>query len=115
VSLKEGDILRVDLGLSRYDGALLGQITDYFTPAQNTELFGRLRKALKPSGVLVLDVPMSSEQPQLGASLTSLLTWAISGGRAHSFEEYKAWLEEAGFRHTERLGDKWIGARPVVT
>jgi len=114
VSCEEGDVLEIDLGQSRYDGALLGQITDYFTPAQNAELFGRLREALKPSGVLVIDVPMSSDQPEKGPSLVSLLTWAISGGRAHSFKEYEAWLRQAGFRDVQRLGQTTIAARPTA-
>ncbi len=115
VYFKEGDILRVDLGQGHYDCALLGQITDYFTPAQNTGLFGRLREALKPAGVLVIDVPMSSDQPKQGASLVSLLTWSISGGRAHSFDDYEAWLTQAGFRRIERLGETWISACSVAT
>jgi SAM-dependent methyltransferase len=115
VSLKEGDILHIDLGRSQYDVTLLGQVTDYFTPAQNTVLFGRVREALKPAGVLVIDVPMSSDQPELGTSLVGLLTWSISGGRAHSFGEYEAWLTEAGFASVELLGKTWIGARSVVS
>jgi ubiquinone/menaquinone biosynthesis C-methylase UbiE len=111
VSFEEGDILTVELGRDRYDAALLGQITDYFTPAQNTGLFGRLRQALNPTGVLLIDVPMSSDEPQLGPSLVSLLTWSISGGRAHSYEEYAEWLRQVGFRHVERLGNTWISAR----
>jgi len=115
VSYEEGDALEIGLGQGRYDAALLGQITDYFTPAQNAELFARLREALKPSGILVIDVPMSSEQPETGPSLVSLLTWAISGGRAHSFKEYEAWLRQAGFRRIERPGQTWITARPIAS
>ena len=66
VSFESGDVLEADLGHSSYDAALLGQITDYFTAAQNTELFTRLRVALRPEGVLVIDVPMSSNHPDGG-------------------------------------------------
>jgi 2-polyprenyl-3-methyl-5-hydroxy-6-metoxy-1,4-benzoquinol methylase len=111
VSFEAGDLLRVELGRGRYDAALLGQITDYFTAAQNTELFGRLREALNPTGFLVIDVPMCSDEPELGPSLVSLLTWSISGGRAHSYEEYEEWLTQAGFSLVERLGKTWISAR----
>jgi 2-polyprenyl-3-methyl-5-hydroxy-6-metoxy-1,4-benzoquinol methylase len=111
VSFEAGDILNVELGRRRYDAALLGQITDYFTAAQNTDLFGRLRQALDPMGVLMIDVPMASEEPQIGPSLVSLLTWSISGGRAHSYDEYEEWLSDAGFQKIERLGKTWISAR----
>lgn len=111
VSFEASDILEADLGESAYDAALLGQITDYFTSAQNVGLFARVRSALKPSGVLVIDVPMSSEQPTEGASLVTLLTWVLSGGRAHPFDDYEAWLTAAGLAHVERLGDTWIAAR----
>jgi ubiquinone/menaquinone biosynthesis C-methylase UbiE len=112
VSCVEGDILQVDLGQGGYDGALLGQVTDYFTREQNTSLFEGLFAALRPSGVLVIDVPMSSDEPEVGASLVSLLTWAISGGRAHSFEDYRDWLAQAGFKQVELVGKTWIAARP---
>jgi SAM-dependent methyltransferase len=111
VLFEAADIHKADLLENAYDATLLGQITDYLTPTQNIRLFARVRSALKPCGVLVIDVPMSSDQPTEGASLVTLLTWALSGGRAHSFDNYQAWLTEAGLAQVERLGDTWIAAR----
>jgi SAM-dependent methyltransferase len=111
VLFEAADIHKADLLANAYDATFLGQITDYLTPAQNIRLFARVRSALKPSGVLVIDVPMSSDQPTEGTSLVTLLTWALSGGRAHSFDDYQAWLAEAGLAQVERLGDTWIVAR----
>ena len=111
VSFEAADIHAVDLPQNAYDAVLLGQITDYLTSAQNINLFSRVRSSLKSSGVLVIDVPMSSHQPSQGTSLVTLLTWALSGGRAHSFEDYQAWLVEAGLAQVRRIGDSWIAAR----
>lgn len=110
VAFKAGDIHEVDLPENAYDAALLGDITDYFTSTQNINLFTRVRKALKPSGVLVIDVPISAGEPSEWESMIALLIGALSGGCAHSFDEYQAWLAEAGFARVERIGDTWIAA-----
>lgn len=113
VSFEATDIHEVDLPENAYDAVLLGQITDYLTSVQNIKLFTRVLKALKSLGVLVIDVPMSSDQPTEGASLVTFLTWTLSGGRVHSFDDYQAWLTETGFVQVERLRDTWIAARTL--
>jgi trans-aconitate methyltransferase len=101
------DLLSADLGEACYDVCLLGQITHYLTTQQNCVLFGRICRALAPGGVLALDVPMESAMPGEDTSFVSLLLWANSGGRAHSFEDYRSWLLAAGFatvqQHSHRL------------
>jgi hypothetical protein len=103
----EADLLTADLGADRYDIALLGQITHYLTPEQNRNLFHRLSIALRPGGILVLDVPMPSEQPSEWTQIVSLLLWANGGGGVHPFEAYGAWLADAGFAQVTRGGDRW--------
>jgi 3-hydroxy-5-methyl-1-naphthoate 3-O-methyltransferase len=101
------NLLTADIGINLYDCCLLGQITHYLTQHQNKDLFKRIYEALREGGVLVLDVPMSSDRLDESSSFLSLLLWANSGGCAYRFEDYRSWLMEAGFikikQHSERL------------
>lgn len=110
VTFLPGDMHSVDLGRECHDVALLGQITDYLTPKQNVGLFQRVYQSLSLGGILVIDVPMTTETPDEMASLITLLAWSISGGVAHSFAEYRNWLEEAGFKRAKQLGERWLSA-----
>jgi hypothetical protein len=63
-----------------------------------------------PGGILVLDVPMATDQLTESASFLSLVLWANSGGTAYSFEMYRAWLMDAGFREIKQIGERWLTA-----
>ena len=111
VTFVPGDILSLDLGQGRYDAALLGQITHYLAPEQNTALFKRLHAALAPAGVLVIDAPMALDDTDEWGSFGSFFLWATSGGTAYSFAEYRGWLEVAGFEGVRQLGAEWLSAQ----
>jgi SAM-dependent methyltransferase len=106
-----GDILTIDLKAGQYDAALLGQITHYFTPEQNMALFKRVHELLVPTGVLVIDAPMTLDTSDERSSFGSFFIWATSGGKAYSFAEYSRWLEAAGFKGVRQLGAEWLSAR----
>lgn len=103
------DLLTADFGSDRYDLCLLGQITHYLSPTQNRDLFRRVQIALKPGGLLLLDVPMTGEQPSEWTAIVALLLWA-NGGGAHGFEAYHGWLEEAGFAQVRQLSERRLAA-----
>jgi ubiquinone/menaquinone biosynthesis C-methylase UbiE len=104
------DLLTADFGAGCYDIALLGQITDYLTPAQNRDLFRRVYGALRVGGALVLDVPMAGEQPAEWTAMVSLLLWVNGGGGTHGFEAYRVWLEQAGFGQIRQSSERWVVA-----
>lgn len=104
------NLLQAELGDARYDAILLGQITYYWTEAQNRDLFDRIFRALSKPGNLVIDCAMSGEEPAEYPSLATLFLWANSGGTAYSFETYRHWLKKAGFVDVHRLGERWISA-----
>ncbi len=104
------DLLTASFGVAQFDLCLLGQITDYLTPAQNQDLFRRVCAALRPGGLLALDVPMTGAQATEWTQIVSLLLWANSGGATHSFDEYRAWLEQAGFGQIRQSSDRWLTA-----
>ena len=111
VTFVPGNINSVNLGEENYNAVLLGQITDYLTPEQNIDLFKRIHKALIPSGIIIIDVPMSGDKPEELSCLVTLLTWSISGGGAHSFANYNEWLQKQGFTEIKQHNDKWLSAK----
>jgi 2-polyprenyl-3-methyl-5-hydroxy-6-metoxy-1,4-benzoquinol methylase len=110
VIFRSANLLDADLGENQYDAALCGQITHYLTAAQNAGLFGRIHSALAANGVLVIDCPMATDVPTETASLLTLMLWANSGGSAHSFETYRGWLADSGFRLIRQLSERWVVA-----
>ncbi|NIQ78463.1 MAG: methyltransferase domain-containing protein [Anaerolineae bacterium] len=110
VVLKPANLLDADFGKNQFDAALAGQITHYLTKAQNASLFHRIYSALSPNGVLVIDCPMATDEPSETTSFLTLVAWANSGGAAHSFEMYRGWLSDSGFRHIRQLSERWVAA-----
>ena len=102
------DILTMDLGDGQYDAALLGQITHYFSPEQNIGLFKQVRNSLVQTGVLVIDVPLVLDASDEGGSFGAFFLWATSGGKSHSFAEYREWLVTAGFQGVRQFGPEWL-------
>ena len=111
VHLLPADLLTDDFGEAAYDAAMLGLITYILTPEQNQSVFRRACRALKPGGVLVIDAIMTTARPQEWASRATLLMSTWNGGAAHSFEQYRAWLLEAGFGEVTRHNEQWLSAR----
>ena len=110
VSCMPGDFLQIDLGMQQYDAVLLGQITDYLTTDQNKNLFARINHALAGGGMLIIDCPMAGDLPGEMESLLSLFLWANSGGKAYSYQEYEAWLREAGLGKIEQTSERCLTA-----
>jgi cyclopropane fatty-acyl-phospholipid synthase-like methyltransferase len=110
VVFKPANLLDADLGENQFDAVLSGQITHYLTEAQNASLFRRIYSALLPNGVFVIDCPMGTDEPAETTSFLNLVLWANSGGAAHSFQVYRAWLSDSGFRQIEQLTEQWVVA-----
>ncbi len=102
------NLLTADLGEAQFDACLLGQVSHYLTEQQDINLFRRICRSLVPGGKLVLDVPMGNEQPDEASSFLSLILWANSGGRAYTFEEYRSWLQDAGFLTVHQLSPRLL-------
>ena len=109
-SFRPGDLQTTDLGDESFDLAFLGQITYSLTQSENIKLFAKLHRALSPSGLLVIDAIMRSEEPSELASVVTLLMRSLTGGAAHSAAEYEKWLQETGFGSIMVHSEKWLSA-----
>jgi len=110
VTLVPGDLLSLPLAETFYDVCLAGQITHYLTRECNMDLFCRVRRALRPGGKFLIDVPMGEPTSDAAAAALSILLWAHSAGTVYPYEAYEQLLCAAGFISIRRLGGRWIVA-----
>jgi len=94
-----GDILETDFG-GGYDVATLGHILHSEGDARGQELLRKVGRSLKPGGAIVIAEFLANEErsgpPQALIFSVNMLV-NTSAGRAFTFGEIRAWLEEAGF------------------
>jgi hypothetical protein len=53
---------------------------------------------------------MEASQLDETISFLSVQLWAISGGRAYTFEEYHSWLKASGFISVHQLSERLVSA-----
>lgn len=110
-SFLPGDLEHAALEPSSYDAALLAYVTDYLRPPQNLSLSRRVHAALVPGGCLVIDVLLAAPEENEFAATSALLAWALAGTRPYTFDDYQAWLTDAGFAQVQQVGSSWIVGR----
>ncbi len=105
VRLAAGDFYRNELP-GGHDLALLSAIIHQNSPVENIELFGKVFRALVPGGrVVIRDHIMEPDRtkPRDGAIFAVNMLVNTEGGSTYTFEEIRAWLEEAGFVNVRLL------------
>jgi hypothetical protein len=86
-------------------------------PAENQDLFRRCHRALAPNGRIVIrDFILDPDKttPRGAALFAVHMLVNTRGGSTYSEEEYRGWLESAGFRQVTRLapaGDMIVARR----
>ena len=108
VSLLPGDLWGADLGSHAFDVAYLGNVTHFFSPEQNTDLFHKVYKALAPNGTIIVNSVARRESGWASAALW--LYAATASGGAYDFAEYKTMLEDAGFGNVSDINQGPIKA-----
>jgi len=110
-----GDLRTVELGVGSYDVALLGNIVHGEGERSSRELFGRLHRALSPSGrIVIMDMVPNDERSGPAFPLLFALNMLLNSEHGDTFTtaEYTRWLKEAGFA---RVSTKDIGAHsPLI-
>ena len=99
VTHRSGDALVDDLG-DGLDVVFLGNVLHHFTPAQITDLFARVRRALSPDGTVAiweLRRPEPTDSPDIVGDGFALFFRVTSTARCYATSEYLDWLARAGF------------------
>ncbi len=99
VEHRAGDLLSDEFG-SDYDVVLLAKILHHFTPDRNLEILQKARRALANGGTVAI---WEMERPKRTSAVTAgdgvaLFFRLTSTAGAYHGDEYKEWLESAGFR-----------------
>jgi len=97
----DGDFHTVDFG-SQYDLAIYSNIAHQESPADNTAVFRKFRKALKPGGTLVIsDFVLNDDRTathQWTSAFHTVMLVQTKTGAVWKQADYRAWLTEAGFQ-----------------
>jgi SAM-dependent methyltransferase len=110
VSVRQGDLLTIDLPRASFDLARLGAVLYYFDRRQVRAVLEKALAALKPDGLLVISSLMADEercQSEMALLLAVEFLHDAPRGEVYTYTEYKGFLEAAGFigvtRHTDYL------------
>jgi len=92
---------------SGYDVALLFQIIHMYSPEQNIQLLTKVREAISPSGILVINDQVAVDAPsplaKLFARLQSLELLNSVNGQTYPPEEIEGWLVKAGLSNPSTI------------
>jgi SAM-dependent methyltransferase len=114
IELLPGDLLTVDYGSETFDVARLGYVTYFFSRDVLGSLFAKVRTALSPGGMLVVDAPLCDEGrcEKEEEVLDGPWLFAVSaGGDVYSFSDYEGLLHGAGFGLVTQVDDGLIKAQ----
>lgn len=116
IAFRAGDVTTTDLGSGKFDVVLLSYLLYFFTPEDARRLLDRVRRALKPGGLVVVRAALADEERRTAKdallNAVDLLLW-LPTSRVYTFAEYRDLLEKAGFAGIMRRGEEIVtAARP---
>jgi predicted O-methyltransferase YrrM len=114
VELRPGDFTVDPLG-GGFDLVLMSYVTHLIGPAANSRLLARAFDATVPGGRLVIhDYVLEGNRTRPTAAALYSLNMLVSShsGAVHSFDEYRTWLEGAGFTDVRKV--RLLGPTDVV-
>jgi ubiquinone/menaquinone biosynthesis C-methylase UbiE len=100
----DGDFHTTSLGTATYDYAVVSHIAHQEAPADNIDLFRKVRGALKPGGTLVLnDFILNDDRTghPFAMMFASQMLVATKNGFTYRQADYRSWLKDAGFTSVE--------------
>lgn len=101
-----GNFRDADFGESRFDVTILGHVCHSEGAAQTQTLFGRLHRALRTGGqLLIAEIIPDDARQQAAFPLLFAVNMLVKTEEGDTFtlSEYRQWLEAAGFRDVRTL------------
>ncbi|MDP3968377.1 MAG: methyltransferase [Nocardioides sp.] len=96
----DGDFHTVDFGTAEHDIGVYSHIAHQETPDDNVAVFRKFRRALRPGGTLVInDFVVNDDRsgPPFPLIFCSMMLLQTRHGATWREDDYRAWLDEAGF------------------
>lgn len=102
LKLIKGDFTTSDFpgGLQGFDLVYLGNICHAYPPEENRELLEKVKSVLKPGGLVAVEDFVRGRSPSAAMFAVNMLVNTEKGG-TWTEEEYRSWLEGAGFQGIE--------------
>ncbi|MBW1788316.1 MAG: methyltransferase domain-containing protein [Deltaproteobacteria bacterium] len=100
VTYRPGDILSIDYGEGEFDVAIASNILQAFDPETNKAILGKISKALKPGGTLVInDLVPDEERTKARVALKFAVYMLIvtKDGDAYTLSDFESWLTDTKF------------------
>lgn len=116
VRTRAGDLTKDEFG-SGYDLVLLSAVCHMLSPEENLDLLKRCSRALVPGGRVAIREFILSEdktRPPRAALFSLNMLVNTKAGASYSEEEYRQWLEAAGFQAVRRTGPEDPGSGLMI-
>lgn len=96
----DGDFHTTDLGEAAYDVVVYSNIAHQESPEENTAVFRRVRRALRPGGSLVISdfvLDAAGRGHPFAGLFSTIMLLNTQAGASWRQPDYERWLAEAGF------------------
>jgi len=108
-----GDVRSVSLGHNAFDLVWLGYIARFFSPKGIVELLSRVKEAMFPNGILILNEAIRDEISCQNEDALADAMWLFcvsKEGDVHTLSEWRGFLQQAGLVNVTKFGEEFLKA-----
>lgn len=106
VTIQAGNCLEDTFGKNEYDAILVSNLLHIYSPANNAMILRKCWDALKDGGQVIIHEFVLDEtrtHPQFAVLFSLNMLIGTQEGASYSGAEYRAWLENTGFKDVKRI------------